>query len=302
MQDIAHPGGGFRSGYVALVGRPNVGKSTLLNRLVGQKLAIVSPKPQTTRRRVVGIWSDSGHQIVFLDTPGLLRPRYALQSLMLQAARSAILEADIVLGLHDVTDGADLFAEMFGEASRGRGRLVVALNKVDLMKRERLLPLIDRLSREVTDAPLVPISALTGENVERLWEVLKEGLPPGPPYYSPDAVTEHPERFFVAEIIRERVLIQYRDEIPYATEVEIESFEETPGLKDEIRAVIYVERDSQKGILIGSKGAAIKSLGVAARKEIEAFLERPVVLKLFVKVAPGWRRDARALRRLGYST
>ncbi len=297
-----NPDGGFRSGYVALVGRPNVGKSTLLNRLVGQKLAIVTPKPQTTRRRVVGIWSDDTHQMIFLDTPGLIRPRYRLQSFMLQVARSAVSEADVILALHDATDGVDVLQETLHESAKGRGRLIVALNKIDLIKKERLLPMIDQLSRELADTPLVPVSALRGENVEALWDELREALPIGPPYYPPEAVTEHPERFFVAEIVREQILFQFRDEVPYATEVEVERFEESPGRKDEIDAVIYVERPSQKGILIGNRGAAIKALGIAARAEIEAFLERPVVLKLFVKVVPGWRRDARALRRMGFMT
>jgi GTP-binding protein Era len=179
--------------------------------------------------------------------------------------------------------------------------LLVALNTIDRIPKNQLLPMLDRLKDEIPEAALVPISALTGDNVDRLWEILLSMIPDGPPYYSLEAITEHPERFFVAEIIREQILLQFREEVPYAVQVEIERFEEPEGLKNEIDAVIIVERDSQKAILIGSKGSAIKQLGVRSRAAVEEFLERPVVLKLFVKVVPGWRQDPRALRRMGYA-
>lgn len=292
---------GFRSGYVAIVGRPNVGKSTLLNQLVGQKLAIVSPKPQTTRHRVMGIWSDDGHQMILLDTPGLLEPKYRLHEVMMRTARHALDEADVVLAIHDMTRDVGELDTTLAEAKRARGTLVIALNKVDKVPRDRCLPVLEKLHAETDGADVVPISALKGDNVDRLFGVLRDALPEGPPYYPPDLVTEQPERFFVSEIVRENVLTGFRDEVPYSVEVEIEHFEEgTDGLRDVIHAAVLVERDSQKGILIGKGGKAIKELGTRSRVAIEEFLERPVILKLFVKVVPDWRRDARALRRMGY--
>ncbi len=290
-----------RSGYVALVGRPNVGKSTLLNALLGQKLAIVSPKPQTTRHRVMGVVSDAGHQMIFLDTPGLLTPRYRLQRAMLAAARRALMEADVILVLHDVTTPMAHLVESMTEARRGRGRLMVALNKVDRIARHDVLPMIDAVTTDAPDLEVVPISALEGENLDRLLSVVGDALPPGPPLYPEDTLTEHPERFFVSEIIRENVLAQFRDEVPYAVQVEIDAFTEGDGTRrDEIHATVCVERPSQKRILVGAHGSAVKELGIQSRRAIEEFLDRPVVLKLFVKVVPDWRQDPRRLREMGY--
>lgn len=289
----------FRSGYVVFVGKPNVGKSTLLNRILGQKLAIVSPKPQTTRQRILGVLSDDAHQAILVDTPGLLRPAMPLHDVMLAAARNALGDADVVLAIHDVTRPIEEFGATIDETRRSRGRLIVAMNKMDRIKKPLVLAMIERVHEQTGGADVVPLSALTGDNVDRLLGLVKAALPVGPPYYPPDVLTDQPERFFVSEIIRETILLRFRDEVPHAVQVEIERFEEQPGLKDEIDAVIYVERDSQKAILIGRAGKAIKELGIAAREAIETFLDRGVVLKLFVKVVPAWRQDVRAIRRLG---
>lgn len=291
---------GRRSGYVVLVGPANVGKSTLMNRLVGQKLASVSPKPQTTRHRIMGVLTDARRQIVFLDTPGLLEPRMALHTAMLRTARHAVSEADVVLAIHDATHAPDRFAETLEETRTARATLVVALNKVDRVKKPALLPLIASLHETAPGAEIVPISALTGDNVPRLLEVLTAALPEGPALYPEETLTEHPERFFVAELVREQVLLRFREEVPHAVQVEIEQFLEQEGRRDEIDATVCVERESQKRILVGAGGRAIKELGVAARASVEEFLDRPVILRLFVKVVPDWRNDARSLRRMGY--
>jgi len=289
----------FRSGYIVFLGKPNVGKSTLLNRILGQKLAIVSPKPQTTRQRVMGILSDETHQAILVDTPGLLVPHMPLHTIMLAAARNALSDADVILAIHDATRPIAEFDETLKEATRSRGSLLVALNKVDRVKKPLLLTMIEHVHAVTDGAEIVPISALDGDNVDILLGLMKAALPVGPPYYPTDVLTDQPERFFVSEIIRETILIRFSDEVPHAVQVEVERFEEAEGRKDEIDAVIHVERASQKAILIGRAGRAIKEIGIQSREAIEAFLERPVVLKLFVKVVPSWRRDPRAIRRLG---
>lgn len=222
-----------------------------------------------------------------------------LHDVMLAAARNALGDADVVLAIHDVTRPIEEFGATIDETRRSRGRLIVAMNKMDRIKKPLVLAMIERVHEQTGGADVVPLSALTGDNVDRLLGLVKAALPVGPPYYPPDVLTDQPERFFVSEIIRETILLRFRDEVPHAVQVEIERFEEQPGLKDEIDAVIYVERDSQKAILIGRAGKAIKELGIAAREAIETFLDRGVVLKLFVKVVPAWRQDVRAIRRLG---
>jgi len=294
-------GSAFRCGYVALVGEPNVGKSTLMNQLLRQKLAIVSPKPQTTRRRTVGIVSGEHYQLVLLDTPGILDPKYALQRSMMRTVGEVLSDADVACYLMDVTELAP-GAIHVPDAVRDFGRpRVAAFNKIDLLRaKERMIPLLQETADLGLFAEIVPVSALTGEGVARLIEVLVRHLPEGTPFYSSEQLTEQPERFFVAEIIRERVFCQFSEEVPYAVEVEIVEFKERPGAKDFIEAVLYVEQISQKPILIGRGGHAIRSLGEAAREAIEEFLGRPVFLQLHVKVAPKWRRNKEALRRFGY--
>jgi GTP-binding protein Era len=294
----------FRAGYVAIVGEPNVGKSTLMNALLDQKLSIVTPKPQTTRRRVLGILNGSGYQVVFLDTPGILKPKYLLQKAMVETAYTAVDDADLVLVMIDARDSAvendpkwDL---VLSRVKRSGKPALLVINKIDLVKKGELLPMIDRFSKLPIFKEIVPISALKGENVEDLKSTVVRYLPVGKPYFPSDAITDQPEKFFVAEIIREKIFEKYRDEIPYSTEVEVVEFKEREGKKDFINAEVFVERDSQKGILIGKGGAALKEVGELARKKVEDFLGREVFLELRVKVRENWRKDERWLKRLGY--
>lgn len=283
---------GFRSGYVALVGEPNVGKSTLLNRLVGRRLSITAPRPQTTRRRVLGILNGPGYQAVLVDTPGVLEPKYKLQELMRQEIGQALRDADVVLALFDATRGLEPGPLLRVCAGR---RALFVINKIDLVPRERLLAMVGELAAHTPDRVWL-VSAKKGGGVADLKDGLVAALPAGPPLYPPDAVTEKPERFFAAEMVRESVFHLFGDEIPYSTTATVEEFAERPGRKDYIRAVIYVERVSQRKIVIGKGGAALKRVGASARQSIEAFLGRPVYLELWVKVAKDWRRDERFIR------
>jgi len=288
----------FRSGYIAICGLPNAGKSTLLNALVGERLAIATRKPQTTRRRMLAILSGERHQVVFLDTPGILEPRYELQGVMMRQVEQSLADADLLLYVTDVRQPE--VAPGVQQAARGKA-LCVALNKADLLPHaEAALPAIDALHQAVPAAEFHVVSALKNAGIAALREGLVAHMPAGPPYYPPEQLTEHPERFFVGELVRETILERNRQEVPYSAEVVIEEFRERSGAKDYIEALIYVESESQKGILIGQRGQAIRELGQAARRSIEGFLGRPVFLALRVKVLPNWRRDERALRRLGY--
>ena len=288
---------GHRSGYVTLVGKPNVGKSTLLNALLGRKLSIVTAKPQTTRHRILGIQSADDHQVIFLDTPGIIAPRYGLHEAMMQSVRSAVADADLLVFLADATvDKPDTFSiEQIGDRPA-----ILAINKMDRIPQEQALPLVESYLELRAFEDVVPISALKGTNVDVLMEEIVRRLPLGPPLYPKEMISEHPERFFVAEIIREKILEQYSQEIPYSTQVNINVFEEGEDRKDFIDAEIVVERDSQKGILIGKQGRALKRLGQSARLDIEAFLDRKVYLQLFVKVRSDWRNRGGLLRSYGY--
>ncbi len=284
----------FRSGYVAIIGLPNVGKSTLLNRLLGTHLAAVAPRPQTTRHRLLGILNGSGFQAVFLDTPGLLDPKYVLQQQMRREIDLALKDADLVMLVLDATRTGE---ETDSIVRRLAGRKVLAvLNKVDLVREKKdLLPAVDRLV-QAGFADVFMVSALKGGGVEDLKTAIAARLPEGQPFYPPDAIADRPERFFAAEFVREAVFNLYGEEIPYSTAVVIEEFKERPGRKDYVHAIIYVERDSQKAIIIGSGGRALKRVGSQARQEIEAFIGRPVYLELRVKVAEAWRKDERFIR------
>lgn len=294
---------GFRSGYVALVGAPNVGKSTLMNRLLQSRLAIVSPKPQTTRRRILGIVSGEGHQIILLDTPGILDPKYLLQKVMMKTVSSVIADADVACLLLDARAPSTGSLKIPKELESFNGPRVAAVNKIDNVRpKEKMIPILQEINDTGLFTDVVPLSALTGEGVDRLIPILVGHLPIAPPFYPDDQITEQPERFFVAELIRERVFHQFEQEIPYAVEVEVTEFKERHGAKDFIQATIFVEQQSQKGILIGHGGKAIRELGEKARDSIEEFLGRPVYLDLRVKVAPKWRRNEAKLRRLGYRT
>jgi len=297
---------GFHSGYVAIVGRPNVGKSTLLNRLLGTHLAAVAPRPQTTRHRLLGILNGPGHQAIFFDTPGLLDPKYPLQQHMKREIDLALSDADLVLLVLDASRPVD-DAASWGLSPRGDcprmsknmgsvPRFVAALNKVDLVREKKeLLPVVKDLAG-AGFADVFMVSALTGGGVEELKAAVVARLPLAPPFYAPDAIADRPERFFAAEFIREAVFNLYGEEIPYSTTVVVEDFRERPGRKDYVRANIYVERDSQKAIVIGRDGRALKRVGTEARRNIERFLGRPVFLELWVKVADAWRQDERFIR------
>lgn len=293
----------YRAGYVALVGEPNVGKSTLMNAILNQKISIISRKPQTTRQRVLGILSRADVQIVFLDTPGLLKPQYLLQQRMMQFAERALADADVVVLLSEVSNGAVLPDIVRSEVLKiPQKPVIMALNKVDTIPRAHVLPLIEQFAQEGIFKEIVPLSALKQENVEELIQTLVRYLPVHPPYYPPDIVSEHPERFFVAEFIREKIFEEFRDEVPYSTAVEIREFKERTEGRTYISADIIVERESQKGIVIGKDGSALKKIGQRSRKEIEDFLNRAVYLDLHVKARAKWRKNDQWLRKFGYST
>ena len=291
----------MKSGFVALVGRPNAGKSTLLNQLVGTKLAIVSDKPQTTRNRIVGVRNLPTGQIAYLDTPGIHKPLKTLNARMMDVSRAVLREVDVVTLVIDATapEGAgDRFVREL--VSTVRVPVVIALNKVDLMAKGDLLPRIAAMAERKVAVDIVPVSATTGENVDRLQTVLLSHLPEGQPLFPEDYLTDQPERFFVAELIREQVLQQTHDELPFSTAVVVDKFEE-PDAKGLMRlfCTILVDRDSQKPILLGKGGSRIKEIGTAARKELQQFFDTRVFLDLHVKVREGWREDERMLDSLG---
>ena len=292
----------MRCGFVALIGRPNVGKSTLLNRLVGMKLAIVSDKPQTTRNRIAGVRNYEAGQAIFLDTPGIHRPTHRMNVRMVDAAVEGIQQADVVALVADATDSRAGGRERFilERLERTAAPVALVLNKVDLVPRPTLLPLIDRWQQRHAFTEIVPVSALSGENVDRLERVILEHLPEGDPLYPTDYLTDQPERFFVAEAVREKVLALTHAEIPFSTAVVVDRFEEADdrGIM-RFYCSILVERESQKPILVGRGGEMIKRIGTAARCDLETFFEARVYLDLRVKVASQWREDGRLLDELG---
>jgi GTP-binding protein Era len=292
---------GFKCGYIALVGFPNVGKSTLLNRFLGEKLSITSPKPQTTRRRLLGIVNLPAGQLLFLDTPGILPPKGTLNAALVQAALTALAEADVVVWLVEprLPDPGDpVLAPHLRNLSRP---LIVAINKVDLVAKPKLLPLMEAYHGLFPQAPIVPISALKGDGLPDLLAEIVKVLPAAPPLYPEEQMTDQQERSLVGEIIRERLLHHLAQEVPYAVAVQVEEFDESrrPELV-RIQAVIYVERDSQKGMVIGRQGRMLKTIGQEARGQIESMLGAHVFLDLRVKVWKNWRRDPKAIRIFGY--
>lgn len=294
----------FRCGYVTIIGEPNVGKSTLMNGLLGQKISIVTNKPQTTRHKILGILSTDQHQIVFLDTPGIIKPKYLLQEVMMQFASSAIIDADVLLFMIEATNpktGSDLSHEEAFQRLQGLNRpVMLVINKVDLVPKADLLPVIDFYSKQFPFKEIFPISALRLDGTGELLKALVRELPDHPPFYPLDIVSEQNQRFFVSEIIREKIFMKCQEEIPYSTTVDIVDFKERGAGKWFISADVYVERDSQKGILIGKGGSMLKEIGRIARQDIERFLEHPVFLELHVKVRENWRGDPEWLQRLGY--
>ena len=296
----------FRSGFVAIIGRPNAGKSTLVNRLVGQKIAIVTSKPQTTRNRIQGIVTKPEGQAVFIDTPGLHEADSALGRQMMKEVAAALEGIDVLLLMVDASYAEsgpagkphldDLLLE---KARRFRGKTILALNKIDRLPKPKLLPLMESYARAFDFAHIVPISALKGSGCDELFQEILRQLPEGEPYFPEDQVTDQPERFLAAEIIREKAIQVMYHEVPYALAVFVEKFEETPKLL-RIEALMNVERDSQKKILIGHKGETIKKIGTAARKELEAILDTKIYLGLYVKVAPDWRESPHKVRELDW--
>lgn len=298
MPKAKDTGDAFRSGFIAIVGRPNTGKSTLLNTLLGEKISIISPKPQTTRNRVRGILTLPHSQLVFIDTPGIHKPVHRMNELMVNTALATFREVDVILFLVEATDRPGAGDRFIIEALEGiRTPVFLLINKVDLIEKERLLPLIGEYSTLRDFAEIIPVSALRND-LGGLVDAIVRRLPEGPKYFPEDQLSDQPERFIVSEIIREKVFQLTKDEIPYSTAVVIESMKEEPALTS-IHAVIYVERDSHKGIVIGRGGALLKKIGTLARQDAEKLLGGKVFLQLWVKVKKGWREDERMLRDIG---
>lgn len=297
---------GFKSGFVALAGRPNVGKSTLMNAFMQQKIAIVTPRPQTTRTRQLGIITEPDYQMIFVDTPGIIRePRHKLDEYMLDSADEVLSEVDVILWLVDSSEAPgpeDKAIAAKLQALDERTRVILGINKLDALPAEQVLSRSEAYRTLLPDADWIMFSALTGAGLSELLEMLKNEMPEGPMFYPPEQITDVFLRDIAAEMIREQLMLQLRDEVPYGTAVQVLDFKERPGEPTYISANIFVERDSHKGIIIGSKGAQLRKIGAAARKEIEAMLDEKVFLDLWVKVEPRWRRDENALKRLGYSS
>lgn len=288
-----------RSGFVNIIGNPNVGKSTLMNALVGEKLSIVTAKAQTTRHRIMGIVNGEDWQIVYSDTPGILKPGYRLQENMMKFVDGALGDADIILYVTDTVETADKNAEYIEKLGRIDCPVIIVLNKIDISSQDDVLKLMQYWKEQLPKALVIPVSAQERFNLDSVLEAVKERLPECPPWFDKDAFTDKNLRFFASEIIREKILLNYKEEIPYSCEVEIESFKEWEERYD-ISAVIYVMRDSQKGIIIGKKGAALKRTGTQARIEMEDFFQKKVFLSIYVKTDPDWRENRKELRKFGY--
>lgn len=288
-----------RSGFVNIIGNPNVGKSTLMNALVGEKLSIVTAKAQTTRHRIMGIVNGEDWQIVYSDTPGILKPGYRLQENMMKFVDGALGDADTILYVTDTVETADKNAEYIEKLGRIDCPVIIVLNKIDISSQDDVLKLMQYWKEQLPKALVIPVSAQERFNLDSVLEAVKERLPECPPWFDKDAFTDKNLRFFASEIIREKILLNYKEEIPYSCEVEIESFKEGEERYD-ISAVIYVMRDSQKGIIIGKKGAALKRTGTQARIEMEDFFQKKVFLSIYVKTDPDWRENRKELRKFGY--
>ncbi len=288
-----------KSGFVNIVGNPNVGKSTLMNALVGERISIITSKAQTTRHRILGIVNGDDFQIVYSDTPGVLKPNYRLQESMLNFSRSALTDADVLLYVTDVFDAYEKNIDFIEKVNLNSAPLLLIINKIDLIDEEKLVALVEKWKTLTPRAEIYPVSAIEKFNIEPLFKRIKELLPESPAFFDKDQLTDKSERFFVTEIIREKILLNYDKEIPYSVEVEVEQFKEEGNLL-RINAVIYAERDSQKGIIIGHGGKSLKKVGTEARKDLEAFFEKKVFLELFVKVEKDWRNKDTKLKGFGY--
>ena len=288
-----------KAGFVNIIGKPNAGKSTLMNAMVGEKLAIITSKAQTTRHRLMGIVNGDDFQIVYGDTPGIIEPKYKLQQSMMNYVKTSLKDADVLLILVDIRDNnIDAFWPKVEKLDTYK---IFLLNKVDLVEEEEADSILNYWKIKTNCDLYLPISALYKTNLDKLFEVVIKQLPVHPPFYPKDEMTDRPMRFFISEIIREKILMNYHQEIPYSTEVEVEVYQEEAKLI-RIRAIIYVARSSQKPIIIGSKGSKIKKVGIEARKDLEAFVEKQIYLELFVKVRENWRDDEKQLKRFGYDS
>ncbi|MFC2150986.1 GTPase Era [Bacteroidota bacterium] len=289
-----------KSGFVNIIGNPNVGKSTLMNEMVGEKLSIITSKSQTTRHRIMGIVNHDDYQIVYSDTPGILKPNYKLQEKMMGFVGTAFEDADIILYITDVVETLDKNQQYIDRLFKIDVPILLLINKIDLTNQEKLEALVETWQKILPKAEIVPISALKNFNLDQVFKRIIELLPEGPPYFPKDSLTDKTERFFVSEIIREKILLYYHKEIPYSVQIEVEEFKDTDKLL-RIRANIHVTRPSQKGIIIGHKGQALKKTGTEARLDIEDFFSKKVFLELYVKVSKDWRDKDRSLRNFGYN-
>lgn len=297
MSEINKP---HKSGFVNIIGNPNVGKSTLMNALVGERLSIITSKAQTTRHRIMGIVSDEDYQIVFSDTPGIIKPVYELQESMMGFVKSAFDDADVIIYMVEMGEKVLKDEKFFNKLRHSNVPILLLLNKIDLSEQEKVKEQINFWMQQLPNAEILPISALEKFNIDGIFNRILDLLPEGPAYFPKDQLTDKSERFFVNETIREKILIHYKKEIPYSVEVETEEFFESDSLI-RIRSVIMVERETQKGILIGHKGAALKRVGAEARKDLEIFFQKKIFLELYVKVNKDWRSNANQLKRFGYS-
>ena len=288
-----------KAGFVNIIGNPNAGKSTLMNAILGEKLAIITPKAQTTRHRIMGIANGDDHQVVFSDTPGVMKPNYKLQEQMMRFVRSTLEDADLFIVLSEIHKDFD-DAEILERIKQAGVPVMLLINKIDLANQEEVVAKCEQWKRDFPGWMVLPISALTGFNVPPVFDKVLELMPESPPYFPKDELTDKPVRFFVSEIVREKILLFYQKEIPYSAEVTVESFKEE-GKVVHIRCVIHVARETQKGIIIGHQGKALKKVGTEARKDIEEFLGQKVFLELHVKVSKNWREDETKLRRFGYN-
>ena len=288
-----------KAGFVNIIGNPNVGKSTLMNAMVGEKLSIVTAKAQTTRHRIMGIVNGEDYQIVYSDTPGILKPNYRLQQNMMNFVDTAIGDADIILYVTDTVETSDKNSEYVAKLQKIECPVILVINKIDISEQQKVMELMEYWHEQLPKATVIPASAQEKFNLDSIYDAIVEHLPVSPPWYDKDAFTDKNLRFFAQEIIREKILLNYSQEIPYCCEVNVESFKEGAERYD-ISAIIYVMRDSQKGIIIGKKGAALKKVGTEARIEMEDFFQKKVFLSLFVKVDPDWRESRKELRKFGY--
>lgn len=288
-----------KAGFVNIVGNPNVGKSTLMNLLVGERISIATFKAQTTRHRIMGILNTEDAQIVFSDTPGVLKPNYKLQEAMLRFSRSALRDADVLLYVTDMVESPEKNSDFIAEVRKLDVPVLVLINKIDLADQQQLIKKVEQWHEIIPEAEILPISAIAKFNVDTVMKRVMELLPDSPPYFEKDALTDKPARFFVTEIIREKILLHYDKEIPYVCEAAVEHFKEDES-KIYIKAIIYVERESQKGIIIGHEGSALKKVATDARRELEKFFGKRIFLEIYVKVDKDWRNNDRQLRRFGY--